>query len=91
MLKVTLSLLQRGKVNNLSLKFTSDALSRLRKRHAEYAEKILAGEFATLEEYKHVIGKAKGIKEAEDILAELCEESCGVNMETKGVLYGAKF
>jgi hypothetical protein len=82
---------QREKVSNLSLKFTSDALARLRKRHFEYCEKILAGEFVTLEDYKHVAGKAKGIKEAEDILIELCEESCGVNMETKGVLYGSKF
>ena len=84
-------LLAQGRVSNLSLKFAADALSRLRKLHFEYSEKILTGDFVTLEDYKHVVGIAKGIKRAEGIIAELCEETCGVNMETKGVLKNGQF
>lgn len=51
-----------------------EALNLIRDRKTTYTNRICVGNFSTLEEYKHVVGKLQGLEECEHALVKLYKD-----------------
>lgn len=73
------------------LKFYETALDRLRSRREVFSNRLLEGSITKLGEYKFVVGKYKGLNEAEIILKQLYRDTFNLDMETGGTVENERF
>ncbi len=56
------------------INFSENVLSALRKRQSTYIQRVCSGVFDSLEEYKFIAGKLKGLEEAEKVVKQTYKE-----------------
>ena len=53
------------------ISFCEELLKRVRERRAVYVDRLSSGTFQTLEDYKFIVGKLKGVEEMESEVKKL--------------------
>lgn len=68
----------------MDTRFYEKLLLEIRERRSEFSERLLKGSFSSLEEYKFIVGKFQGLREAEELLVDLFKQVNSIEIGENG-------